>query len=198
MLGRTSQGFCGVDLHFAIAILHLSFFFIHIFFSTSSLTLPWTIVRFLDPFCTFSPAHHRVIRDTFIFNYSVIFLPRALWFWVGIFYLMLLHDILAHLLLSRFHWEPAINFLKFTGLHSYWSVKYKSDPSVCLIHSNRKSFIHLKSVFIHVFIKSEIGEKKFCINWSLKKYISEHKLKIWNWKKIVYILFKIVYAGIEI
>ena len=29
----------------------------------SSLTLPWTIARFLDPFCTFSPVHRRVIRD---------------------------------------------------------------------------------------------------------------------------------------
>ena len=29
----------------------------------SSLTLPWTIARFLDPFYTFNPAHHRVIRD---------------------------------------------------------------------------------------------------------------------------------------
>ena len=29
----------------------------------SSLTLPWTIARFLDPFYTFSPAHRRVIRD---------------------------------------------------------------------------------------------------------------------------------------
>ena len=60
--------FCDVDLHFAVVILHLSMFFIHIFFSTSSLTVPWTIVRFLDPFCTFSPAHYRVIRDTFIFR----------------------------------------------------------------------------------------------------------------------------------
>ena len=31
--------------------------------SASSLTLPWTIARFLDPFYTFSPAHRRVIRD---------------------------------------------------------------------------------------------------------------------------------------
>ena len=29
----------------------------------SSLTLPWTIARFLEPFYTFSPAHRRVIRD---------------------------------------------------------------------------------------------------------------------------------------
>ena len=35
-------------------------------FSTSSLTLPWTIAGFLHPFYTFSPAHRRVIRDTLL------------------------------------------------------------------------------------------------------------------------------------
>ena len=50
-------------LHFVVA-LHLSMFFIHIFFSASSLTLPWTIARFLHPFYNFSPTHRRVIRDT--------------------------------------------------------------------------------------------------------------------------------------
>ena len=102
LLGRTSGGFCDVDLHFVVVvILHLSMFFIHIFFSTSSLTLPWTIARFLDPFCTFSPAHRRVICDTFIFQpfhylltasatvLSGHFLPT------GVFYLTLLPKILA-------------------------------------------------------------------------------------------------------
>ena len=91
--------FCDVDLHFVVVILHLSMFFIHIFFSTSSLTLPWTIARFLDPFCTFSPAHHIVTRDTFIFQplrylltasamvLSGHFLPT------GVFYLTLLPNI---------------------------------------------------------------------------------------------------------
>ena len=83
--------FISSDLHFAVVlhfvvVFHLTMFFIHIFFSTSSLTLPRTIVGFLHPFYTFSPAHRRVIRDTFIFNHSVIFLPRALRFWVGIIY----------------------------------------------------------------------------------------------------------------
>ena len=85
--------------------LHLSMFFIlllffiHILFSASSLTLPWTIAGFLHPFYTFSPAHRRVIRDTFIFRpfhylltasamvLSGHFLPT------GVFYLTLLPDI---------------------------------------------------------------------------------------------------------
>ena len=113
LLGRTSGGFCDVDLHFVVVIIHLLMFFIHIFFSTSSLTLPWTIARFLDPFCTFSPAHRRVIRNTFIFNHSVIFLPRALRFWVGPFlptgaFLPNASSLTFYLRLSRPPWEPAV------------------------------------------------------------------------------------------
>ena len=86
------------DLHFVV-VLHLSMFFIHTCFSSSSLTLPWTIAGFLHPFYTFSPAHRRVIRDTFIFQpfrylltasatvLSGHFLPT------GVFYLTLLPDI---------------------------------------------------------------------------------------------------------
>ena len=114
-LGEPLGGFCDVAcyLHFVV-VLHLSFFFIHIFFSTSSLTLPWTIAKFLDPFCNFSPAHRRVIRDTFIFNHSVIFLPWALRFWVGIFHPQAFFTLRSFptfwhkLLLSRLPWEPAV------------------------------------------------------------------------------------------
>ena len=115
LLGRTSGGFCDVDIH-------LSFFFIHIFFLTSSLTLPWTIARILDPFCTFSPAHRRSIRDTFILNHSVIFLPRALQFWVDTFYprafftLRSFPTFWQNLFLSRLPWEQAVIPRNFQGL----------------------------------------------------------------------------------
>ena len=102
MLGRTAGGFCDVDLQFVVVtVLHLSFFFIRIFFSTSSLTLRGLSPGFLDPFCTFGPTYCRVIRDTFIFQpfrylltasatvLSGHFLPT------GVFYLTLLPDILA-------------------------------------------------------------------------------------------------------
>ena len=117
MLGRTSGGFCDVDLH-------LLMFFIHIFFSTSSLTVPWAIARFLDPFCTFSSPYRRVIRDTFIFNHFVIFLPRVLRFWAVVFYPQSFFSLNSfptfwhNLLLSRFHWEPAATFLKVAGLQT--------------------------------------------------------------------------------
>ena len=56
-------------------------------FSTSSLTLPWAIATFLHPFYTFSPAHCRVICDTFILTFlGFSFLPRVLWFWVTVLY----------------------------------------------------------------------------------------------------------------
>ena len=108
LLGRTSGGFCDVDLHFVVVVilhfvvvvvLHLSMFFIHIFFLTSSLNLPWTIVRFLDSFCTFSLAHHIVIRDTFIFQlFRYLLTARATvlsehFLPTGIFYLTLLPNI---------------------------------------------------------------------------------------------------------
>ena len=109
-----------------ILLLYLSMFFIIIFFSTSSLTLPWTIARFLDPFCTFSPAHRRVIHDTFIFQpfhyrltasamvlvLSGDFLPT------GIFYLTLLPNILAQPAFIKASLGAGSYSLKFAGLHT--------------------------------------------------------------------------------
>ena len=112
-----------VDLHFVV-VLHLLMFFIHICFSTSSLTLLWTIAGFLHPFCTFCPAHRRVIRNTFIFNHFVIFLPRALGFWVGIVYPQASFTLCSF---PKFLAQPAFikaslgagsYSLKFAGLHT--------------------------------------------------------------------------------
>ena len=100
--------------------------FIHIFFSTSSLTLPRTITTFLDLFCTFSQAHRRVIRDTFIFQPSRYLLTASAtvlsenFLPTGVFYLIFgtFLTIWHNLLLSRFHWEAAVNFLKVARLHT--------------------------------------------------------------------------------
>ena len=75
----SSFHFC-IFISFLIFILLSFLFFICrdsslICFSTSSLTLLWTITMFLHPFYTFSSAHCSVIRNTFIFNHSRIFLP---------------------------------------------------------------------------------------------------------------------------
>ena len=124
-LENLQWGFCdiGSRLYFVV-VLHLPLFFIHIFFSTSSLTLPWTIARFLHPFFIFSPGYRRMIRNTFIFNYSVIFLPRALRFCVGIFYPLAFFTLCSF---PTFLAQPAFikaslgagsYSLKFEGLHT--------------------------------------------------------------------------------
>ena len=119
LLGRTSGGFCDVDLHFVVVvILHLLMFFIHIFFSTSSLTLPWTIARFLDPFCTFSPAHRRVICDTSIFQPFRYLLTTSATVLSGHFlptvisYLMLLPNIWAQSTFIKVSLEASSYFLE--------------------------------------------------------------------------------------
>ena len=106
------------DLHFVV-VHHLPFFFIHIFFSTSSLTLPWAIGDFLHQFYTSSPAHRRVIRDTFIFNHSVIFLPRALRPWVDIFYPQVFFTLRSFTdVLTCVYQGPGSTSLKFPKRHT--------------------------------------------------------------------------------
>ena len=123
-LGEPLGGFCdvGYHLHFVVA-LHFTFFFIHIFFSTSSLTLPQTIARFLDPFCTFSPGHRRVICDTFIFQPFRHLLTASTTVLNGhfpqVFFTLRSFPTFWHnLLLSRFCWELAATFLKVAGFHT--------------------------------------------------------------------------------
>ena len=124
MLERTSGGFCDVDLHFVVAVVvHLLFLFIRIFFSTSSLTLLWTITRFLDSFFTFSPGHRRVICDTFIFQPFRHLLTASTTVLNGhfpqVFFTLRSFPTFWHnLLLSRFCWELAATFLKFAGFHT--------------------------------------------------------------------------------
>ena len=155
-------------------------FFIHIFFSTSSLTLPWTIARFLDPFCTFSPAHRRVICDTFIFNHSVIFLPRALRFWVGIFYPQAFFTLrsFTDILTCVYQGFPGSRqFFLEVCRASYWSSKHRPGPSVCLIHSNPQSFIHLKFVFMHVNIAKVLLVVKTLIKSAATLFSSHENIK---------------------
>ena len=111
-------------------------------FSTSSLTLPWTIAGFLHPFYTFSPAHRRVICDTFIFNHSVIFLPRALRFWVGPFlptgaFLPNASSLTFYLRLSRPPWEPAV--LPWS-LQGFILILETQTQSICLFDSQYTFF----------------------------------------------------------
>ena len=91
----------------------LLLFFIHCF-STSSLTLLWTIAGFLHLFYAFSPGHRKVICDTFILafpRFSFTVLPQALRLWafftLGRF-LPYPPSPPFYLCLSRLPWEPAV------------------------------------------------------------------------------------------
>ena len=101
-------------------------FFLHSHFLFGIIPHPSVDYRrgFYTPFYTFSPAHCRVIHDTFIFNHSVIFLPRALRFWVGIFYpqafftLCSLPTSLAQPAFIKTSLGAGSYSLKFAGLHT--------------------------------------------------------------------------------
>ena len=114
---------------------------------------------FLHPFYTFSPAHRRVIRDTFIFNYSVIFLPRALRFWVGIFYysqafftLRSFTDILPAFIKASL--GAGSSSLRFAGLHT--DDPWDTDPAhlfvwftvIHNVHIQNDSFLN-STIYYH-------------------------------------------------
>ena len=169
-----------------IFILLVLLFFIccfsFIFFSTSCLTFPWPIARVIDPFRTFNPDHHSVILDTFIFQpfcylltasatvLSGYFLPT------GTFYLTLLPDILAQPAFIKVSLEAGSYFLE-SCRASYWSSKHRPGPSVCLIHSNPQSFIHLKFVFIHVNIAKVLLVVKTLIRSAATLFSSHENIK---------------------
>ena len=69
----------------------------------------------------------------------------------GVFYLALLPDIFGTTCFYQGLPGSRQLFLEICRA-SYWSSKHRPGPSVCLIHSNSQSFIHLKFVFIHVNI----------------------------------------------
>ena len=88
------------------------------------------------------PIAEWLVCDTFIFNHSVIFLPRALWPWVGIFYSQ------AFFTLCSFTDILICVYQGFTGSQqffleicraSYWFSKHRPGPSVCLVLSNPQS-----------------------------------------------------------
>ena len=77
---------------------------------------------------------------------------------------------------------------------------FKFVPPLTYLVNCKQFVIHLNSIFMHVNIAKffTCGEKfdkkyrstaklisnhKFWINYSLKKYISEHKFRILNWEK---------------
>ena len=180
-LGELQWGFCdvGCNLYF-VAVFHLLMFFIYIFFLTSSLTLPWTITRFLHPFCTFNLAHRRVICYTFMFNHSVIVLPRGLRFWVDIFYPQVFFTLCSFPTFLTQHAFIKASLgagsysLKFAGLHT--------DPQntdlahlfvwFTVIHN----LLHILNLYLHISIlQKSCGENFDKKNWSAATLFSSHE-----------------------
>ena len=85
----------------------------------------------------------------FIFIYRECYGFEWAFFTQGIFYLTLLPDILPQPAFIKVSQGAGSYFLE-SCRTSYWSSKHRPDRSVCLIHSNSQSFIHLKSIFMHV------------------------------------------------
>ena len=115
-------------------------------------------------------------------------LPRVLRFWVGIFYpkvFFTLHSFPTFWHIPNILAQPA--FIKVslgTGSYclescrvSYWSSKHRPGPSVCLIHSNPRSSIHLSFVFKHVNITKVLLVVKTLIRSAATLFSSHENIK---------------------
>ena len=185
LLGRTSGGFCDADLYFVV-IINLSslvdvFYFVVVSSFDFQATLPchrhstlvsqahdglqqlWALPRLLLIASFFSStASATVLSGHFLST--------------GVFYLTLLPDILAQPAFIKVSLGDSSYFLEICRA-SYWSSKHRTGPSVCLIHINPQSSIHLKFVFMHVniakvFTCGENFDKKYR---SAVKVISNHE-----------------------
>ena len=132
------------------------------------------------PFCGLLPS--RVICDTFIFRpfhylltasatvLSGFFLPT------GVFYLTLLPDIFHT---TYFHQGFPGSWPLFleSWRASYWSLKHRPGPSVCLIHSSPQSSIHLNFVFMHINIAKYFLVVKTLIRSAATLFSSHENIK---------------------
>ena len=129
-----------VVLHFVVVSSFSFLIFILLFshcFSTSSFTLHQGH-QCKTPFYTFSPGHRRLICDTLICS-TILFLPRVLRPWVGIFYpqaFFTLHSFTNILTYVYQRFPGSQQFFLEVCRASYWSSKHRPSPSVCLIYSN--------------------------------------------------------------
>ena len=136
---------CGSFLILCIFIyLHLSMFFILLVLYLHLISRLLYHITGIPPWLlrpmkvsTSSELYPDYFRLPFLFH-----LPRTLRFWVGVFYPPAF--IKVSLGAGSYFFESC--------RASYWSSKHTPGPSVCLIHSNPQSFMHLKCVFMHVNI----------------------------------------------
>ena len=109
---------------FFILLLFFILFFIFVLhcFSTSSLTLPWTIARFLHPFYTFSAEWFAALSFSTFSRSPFTVLPQALRVWVGLFYTQAFFTVCSFTnILSAFikaSLGTGSSSLTFAGLHT--------------------------------------------------------------------------------
>ena len=176
MLGRTSWRFLWCWLSSSFCCCSSFHVFLHSHFLFDIIPHPSVDYRQVFrpiPFCTFSPAHHRVIHDTFIFNHSVIFLLRALQFWVGIFYpqaffyLTLLPNIFGTTCIYQGFPGSQQLFLEISRA-SYWSSKHRPGPSVCWM-----KVIHNLLYILNLYLYMSILQKFLLVMKTLIKNIDQ-------------------------
>ena len=143
-----------------ILLLLLLLFFIYLHLSTFFILLMLYLQSISSLLCHVTGPPPWLLRPVKVSTNSELYpdyfrlafhfhLPRVLRFWVSIFYLTLLPDILPQPAFIKVSPGAGSYFLE-SCRTSYWSSKHRPDRSVCLIHSNPQSFIHLKSIFMHV------------------------------------------------
>ena len=94
----------------------------------------------------------------------------------GVFYLMLAPNIFGTTCFYQDFSGSRQLFLEICRA-SYWSSKHRPGPSVCLIHSNPQSFIHLKFVFIHVNIAKVLLVVKTLIRSAATLFSNHENIK---------------------
>ena len=133
------------SFHFCVFICRCSSFFccifIHICFSTSSLTFPCAITGAFTPHFVLSaqPIAEWLATLSFLTNPFYRCSAGALRFWVGIFYLQAFFTLrsFTDILTCVYQGFPGSRqFFLEVCRSSYGSSKHRSGPSVCLIHSN--------------------------------------------------------------
>ena len=163
LLGRTCRGFCDVDLHFVVVVvLHLSFFFIRIFFSTSSVDYCQVFrpILYFQPSPSQSDSRHFYFstiplssyRECYGFEWAFFTHRRG-------FFLALLPDILVQPAFIKVSLGVGSYFLE-SCKALYWSLKHGPGPSVwfTVIHN----LLYILSLYFCMSIL-----QKFYLWWKL-------------------------------
>ena len=184
------QRFLFIFVHFVVVGVHLSSF-VNVFHFVGSFdfqaTLPchwhstlasqtreglhqlWALPRLLLIAFSFSSTTSAMVL-------SGRFLPTA------VFYLTLLTfwahpNNLAQPAFIKVSLGAGSCFLESCRASCWWSLKHRPGPSVCLIHSNLQSFIHVNIVFMHIDITKVLLMVKTLMRSAATPFSSHENIK---------------------